>query len=113
MGTEPVADQHAYLFNVFDVTLEKCIRPYCLANTPVYDLRANLGCLSRLDQEFSDIHPVLVRRIQFLKLSQKQGQPFSEFLANLLAQGDEADLPSITLDEPIHNACDSRRLVYS
>jgi hypothetical protein len=99
MRVAEVADQRAYLFNCLDITLEKRIKPFCLAHTPVYDDGLVRGCLSRLDDEFNDIHPVLVRRLDFMKESQKAKQPFAEFYAALCAQGDEADLPTMNPED--------------
>jgi hypothetical protein len=72
-----------------NMRVEKRIKPFCLAHMPVYDDGLVRGCLSRLDDEFNDIHPVLVRRLDFMKESQKAKQPFAEFYAALCAQGDK------------------------
>jgi hypothetical protein len=51
-----------------------------------------------LEDEFLDIHPVLVRRVDFLQERQKPGQSVAEFVAQLEALSGEADLAGITPD---------------
>jgi len=99
MDKAQVADQRAYLFNCLDTALEKRLRPFCLKDTPVYNTQTCFGCMGRLDEEFKDLYPLLVRRLNFLKETQKEGQSYTEFMATLRAQRDEADLARMSPDD--------------
>jgi len=55
--------------------------------------------MGRLDDEIKDIHPVLVRRLDFLKEPQRAKQPLAEFYASLCTQGDETDLPAMNHED--------------
>jgi hypothetical protein len=99
MAAASTREQQAYLFACVDVDLDKKIRPYVLPNTPVYSTPTERGCMEMLEDEFLDIHPILLRRINFLKECQKPKQMYGDFVAKLEAQGDEADLAGITPDD--------------
>jgi hypothetical protein len=99
MAAASTREQQAYLFACVDVDLDKKIRPYVLPNTPVYSTPTERGCMEMLEEEFLDIHPILLRRINFLKECQKPKQAYGDFIAKLEAQGGEADLAGITPDD--------------
>jgi hypothetical protein len=99
MAAASTREQQAYLFACVDVDLDKKIRPYVLPNTPVYSTPTERGCMEMLEDEFLDIHPILLRRINFLKECQKPKQAYGDFIAKLEAQGGEADLAGITPDD--------------
>jgi hypothetical protein len=99
MAAASTREQQAYLFACVDVDLDKKIRPYVLPNTPVYSTPTERGCMEMLEDEFLDIHPILLRRINFLKECQKPKQAYGDFVAKLEAQGGEADLAGITPDD--------------
>jgi hypothetical protein len=98
MSAASVREQQAYLFACVDVSLDKRIRPYIFPTTPIYSTPTDKGCLEMLEDEFLDIHPVLVRRVDFLQERQKPGQSVAEFVAQLEALSGEADLAGITPD---------------
>jgi hypothetical protein len=75
MAAASTREQQAYLFACVDVDLDKKIRPYVLPNTPVYSTPTERGCMEMLEEEFLDIHPILLRRINFLKECQKPNRP--------------------------------------
>jgi hypothetical protein len=96
----PLAEQRAYFFRCLDGVLERRIRPFCLPATPIYNTPLEKGCMGRLDDEFADVYPVIVRRINFMKCKQTSvRQPWAEFYATLRAHGDEADLPTINPED--------------
>jgi hypothetical protein len=98
MSAASVREQQAYLFACVDVSLDKRIRPYIFPTTPIYSTPTEKGCLEMLEDEYLDIHPVLVRRVEFLQERQKPKQSVAEFVALLEALGGEADLAGITPD---------------
>jgi hypothetical protein len=96
----PLAEQRAYFFRCLDGVLERRIRPFCLPATPIYNTPLEKGCMGRLEDEFADVYPVIVRRINFMKCKQTSvRQPWAEFYATLRAHGDEADLPTINPED--------------
>jgi hypothetical protein len=98
MSAASVREQQAYLFACVDVSLDKRIRPYIFPTTPIYSTPTEKGCLEMLEDEYLDIHPVLVQRVEFLQECQKPKQSIAEFVALLEALGGEAVLASITPD---------------
>jgi transposase InsO family protein len=95
MDVATASEQRSYLFNCISLTLQKRLRGLVQRNTPVYDTVTEKGCMTIIDEEFMEIHPVVARRLAFFKETQGTKE-FKEFVASVRSQADEADLASIT-----------------
>jgi hypothetical protein len=96
MDVATASEQRSYLFSCVNLALQKRLRGLVQRNTPIYDTATERGCMSFIDDEFMDIHPVVARRLAFFNETQSTKQSFTEFVATVRSQADEADLASIT-----------------
>jgi hypothetical protein len=96
MDVATASEQRSYLFSCVSLTLQKRLRSLVQRNTPIYDTATEKGCMTYIDEEFMDIHPVVARRLAFFNATQATKQSFMEFVATVRSQADEADLASIT-----------------
>jgi hypothetical protein len=96
MDVATASEQRSYLFSCVSLTLQKRLRSLVQRNTPIYDTVTEKGCMTYIDEEFMDIHPVVARRLAFFNATQATKQSFMEFVATVRSQADEADLASIT-----------------
>ena len=96
LGSSTTIEQQAYFKAYLDPWLVARISPSITATTKIFDEN---GCIDILESDFKERYPLFVRRVEFFRSNQKQGQPFSEWFLKLKQMGEEADLQSISIDD--------------
>ena len=96
MDVNTVVEQQAYLFACLEPVIERKIKEFIDAQTPVYGPN---GCMARIEEVFMEKYPLFTRRLAFFRYTQQSGQTFSDFVAELQRRGDEASLATMTEDE--------------
>lgn len=93
LDTLAITDQQAYLRICMDPQLYERFQGKIGANTPLFsDDDDEDTCIGFLEEEFALQYPLFTRRLEFFRSSQSRGQNFSDFLTQLDAKADEADL---------------------
>jgi hypothetical protein len=75
MDVATASEQRSYLFSCVNLALQKRLRGLVQRNTPIYDTATERGCMSFIDDEFMDIHPVVARRLAFFRETQSTSNP--------------------------------------
>ena len=93
-----IAVHHAYLFNCLGSTLSLQLDGSIMAQTPV--LGAIL-CISKLVEMFRKKYPLLLRRKNFVQMTQQAGQEARAFLKQLKSAASEADIEGMSLEDAL------------
>ena len=96
LGSSSTIEQQAYFKAYLDSWLVARVSPVITATTKIFDEN---GCVDILERDFKERYPLFVRRVEFFRSNQKQGQPFSEWFQKIRQMGEEADLQSISIDD--------------
>ena len=94
-------EQQSYLFSVLDNNLCSILRAAATDKTPVYGSAGAPGYIELLKAEFEHLNPVFARRVAFFESTQKMGQSFIEFAANVKSNAQNAKMREISQEELI------------
>jgi len=98
----PIQEQQAYFRACVEEALMARFNDRIGANTAVLpnpQMPGDESCIQFLKEEFRDQHPLVSRRYNFFKETQKPGQAFSDWAISLKRYGDEAELVRVTEDD--------------
>ena len=94
-------EQQSYLFSVLDNNLCSILRAAATDKTPLYGSAGEPGYIELLTAEFEHLNPVFARRVAFFESTQKTGQSFIEFAANVKSSAQNAKMREISQEELI------------
>lgn len=98
MSLFSVEEQHALLCCCISTDLETRIRENDLYS-PSLAVFGDHGLPLLIKQDFLHRYPLFNRRLEFFRLTQAAGQPFSEFMVKLKQKGEEADLAQLGIEQ--------------
>ena len=88
--------QRQFLTNLLDHKMAKRLRSITGPDTPVLGPG---GCVEIIEQEFTQIYPVLSRRVDYLQCFQRKGQDSFDLVTDLNTLFNNADLENLTVRE--------------
>lgn len=93
-------DQQAFFRTCMDPLLYDRIQSRIHPNTPIFTADPDDdSCIKLLKEEFDLEYPIFARRFDFFRASQPKGQAFSDFIAKLDGQAEEADIDAIRIED--------------
>ena len=96
LGFAPQTQQRAYLLQCVDEELADALNTALGKNAALY---GEDSYLEFIRQEKLRTFPMFSRRQAFFAMTHKRGQPFSQFVKEMKAQGLRADVKNMTVDE--------------
>ena len=98
MDLNTVEEQQAYLRACIDAHLDSRTQALILPATPIYS-DVDTSCMEILQLEFVKANPIFNRRLEFFRAPHHPGTPFSDFINDIHAKGDEANLADLQIDD--------------
>jgi len=96
LGNADLLEQQAYVKQFLDTDLNVRIGFKLDDMTEVFEAD---GMISLIQEEFKKRYPLFTCRLDYFRYTRKQGQSASNFIANLVQMGHEADLASLDVDQ--------------